>query len=94
MSCDKFVEAAAALQKHNVSSARGDKLYPMHGEPLEFRGEIIMNSGCQEKVGRKGLDWSVQHFECFARSGTFVPFKSEKASKVSEQGSNIMKAEF
>lgn len=53
-----------------------------------------MNSGSQFKVQRTGLDWTVQNLECSFRSGTFVPFRSEKSSKVSKQGTKIMKVEF
>lgn len=47
-----------------------------------------MKSDHLEKIGRKDLYWIVQNFECFVRSSTFVPFKSQESSKFLNKGVN------
>lgn len=46
------------------------------------------------KRKKKGLDGTVKNFECYVRMQTFVPFRSDKSSKVSEQWSKIVKVKF
>lgn len=56
--------------------------------------ESIMDNDSKKKIGKKGLDGTVKNFECFVRMENFVPIRREEPSKVSEQGSKIMKVKF
>lgn len=53
-----------------------------------------MDNDSKKKIGKKGLDGTVKNFECFVRMENFVPIRREEPSKVSEQGSKIMKVKF
>lgn len=77
MSYDKSTQAVAVLQRHDITNAQEISYVPLHGGSQEFREELIMNSGYEEKVGRKGYT-GLQNCEYFVRSGTFVPFQSKK----------------
>lgn len=84
--------AVAALQEHVIFNTRRQGVPSAWGN--HAAQESIMNSDSKKKVGKKGLDGTVENLEHFVRTENLIPIRSEKPSKVSEQGSKIMKAEF
>lgn len=91
--CTVTSTAVAAFQEHVIFNTRRQGISNAWGNHTAQK-ESIMSSGSKKKVGKKGLDGTVKNLECFVRTENLIPIRSEKPSKVSEQGSKIMKAEF
>lgn len=94
MSYDKSTQAVAVLQRHDITNAQEISYVPLHGGSQEFREELIMNSGYEEKQGGKViLDYKTVNI--LLGVVPLFHFKVKKKSlKVSEHGSNTMKAKF